>query len=205
MYALNTTLFDLINAPVVPNGAVLAVALFLADKVIFLVAAALVWGWARAGLRTRSKLFAVGLAAVLGLAINLVIAAFWQNPRPFALGVGNQFLPHAPDSSFPSDHATILFAVGFGLFAARAASVWSWLALILAVAVAWSRIYVGVHWPLDMAGSLIVALMAACIARLVIGTGPGRALCTTCLKLYDGALNLAHIPKRISPRSHREG
>tara|TARA_R110002096_G_scaffold87751_9_gene201282 strand:+ start:566 stop:1183 length:618 start_codon:yes stop_codon:yes gene_type:complete len=202
MYALNTTLFELINAPVAPDGAVLAAALFLADKVIFLVAAALVWGWARAGSRTRTKLFAVGLTAVLGLAINLTIAAFWQNPRPFALGVGNQFLPHAPDGSFPSDHATILFSVAFGLFAARAASLWSWLALIVAIAVAWSRIYVGVHWPMDMAGSVVVAFWAASVARLVIGSGPGRALCAAVLRLYDGALNLARIPRRISPRSH---
>ena len=39
--------------------------------------------------------------------------------------------------------------------------------LLLGVAIAWARIFVGVHYPLDMAGALVVSAVAAVIACCV--------------------------------------
>jgi undecaprenyl-diphosphatase len=36
---------------------------------------------------------------------------------------------------------------------------------LLALPVAWARIYLGVHFPLDMAGAVVVASLAAWLAR----------------------------------------
>lgn len=77
------------------------------------------------------------------------------------LDLGNTLIPHAADSSFPSDHLTLLWAVAFSFLMHRRPR---WAGLLLAVLglpVAWARIYLGVHFPLDMLGAAIVAALSA--------------------------------------------
>ena len=201
MDQLNQTLFALINGPADPAPATLILAQFLADWVLYLVAAGLVIGWLRAGAETRRALVRVALTMVLALAVNFTIAALWYHPRPFELGIGNQLIAHAPETSFPSDHATILFAVAFSLFAFSAARLWAWLALVAAVAVSWARVWLGIHWPLDMLGSIVVALGAVWIAALVRNTRGINRVTTFALNVFDRLLDLARIPPRWVQRS----
>ncbi|HEX4640352.1 MAG TPA: phosphatase PAP2 family protein [Chthoniobacterales bacterium] len=65
--------------------------------------------------------------------------------------------------SFPSGHVTDNVIIGTlcVLFFRR----WGWLYFILAAAIAWSRIYLGAHWPSDVAGT---AFLAAGEALLVV-------------------------------------
>ncbi len=79
------------------------------------------------------------------------------------LGLGQNFLAHAPESSFPSDHATVMFtlAVALMLTSLRKLGV---LILLLGALVGWARIYLGVHFPFDIAGSLLVSLISAWLA-----------------------------------------
>ena len=37
----------------------------------------------------------------------------------------------------------------------------AWIATAAGIIVAWSRIYIGVHYPLDMLGSIVLAVLAA--------------------------------------------
>lgn len=112
----------------------------------------------KAALLMLVALFASFLAGEEGL------KHIFQRPRPFETFPGVELLVMPPHSfSFPSGHAANAFASGLVL--ARKIPVLAWPALILAVVMAFSRVYVGVHYPLDvLAGSL---LGVAC-AQLVL-------------------------------------
>jgi undecaprenyl-diphosphatase len=69
-------------------------------------------------------------------------------------------LVHVPHGgSFPSGHTTIAFACATVLAAAapRAAP----FLYLLALAIGFSRIYVGVHWPLDVLGGIVLGTATA--------------------------------------------
>jgi undecaprenyl-diphosphatase len=76
-------------------------------------------------------------------------------------------LVHVPHSgSFPSGHSTAAFACATVI--AWRAPRFAFPAFLLAGAIAWSRVYVGVHWPLDvLGGSALGVLVATALLMLV--------------------------------------
>jgi undecaprenyl-diphosphatase len=97
----------------------------------------------------------------LGTAQGMVeiINNFWQRPRPFQeLDVNLLFYPPT-DPSFPSNSASVLFAMAWGIFLydRKAGSV----LLAIAAVMSFSRIYVGIHYPLDIAGGIALGLLVA--------------------------------------------
>jgi len=121
------------------------------------------WFFARPGGSPRSKLAALSAAAAAALALlaNLALGHLWFHDRPFVDHPSQTVLlvHHAPDNSFPSDHASVAFAAAFAVLAFHRR-----LGLVLAVAaagVALARIFVGVHYPVDVGASVLVGLATA--------------------------------------------
>lgn len=161
MVSFNTIVFLWINAAAQPPAWLLAFARFAAQDLLLAAPLLLIAGWLWRTRAPRSALVHAALAALLGLAINQGLGLLWFEPRPFMLRLGHTFLPHAPDGSFPSDHLTVIWGVAFALLFHRG---WRWAGLVLALVglpVAWARVYLGVHWPLDMLGAAMVACSSA--------------------------------------------
>lgn len=161
MTSINQSLFLWLNASAHPPPALLWIARVLADEVVWLLPPIFVLIWLRAGTTWRRALLDATLTAALALGVGALIGAMWPEPRPFALGLGHRYIEHAADASFPSDHLTLIWAIAAAWFLAPALRTASRILFAAGVAVAWARIYVGVHFPLDMLGALTVAWLAA--------------------------------------------
>jgi undecaprenyl-diphosphatase len=157
--ALNRALFLQINAPEGASSWIVHLAVALADDLVYLIPVLLLALWLWGDDARRRLAIEACLAALLGVGVNQLIAIVWQHPRPFMIGLGRTLIPHAPDSSFPSDHMVVFCSVGLVLLLGGELRLGSatWIAGLL---VAWARIFLGVHFPLDMLGSVMVA--AAC-------------------------------------------
>jgi len=109
--------------------------------------------------RSGKRILLEGAAVVaLGLGLNQLITLFYFHPRPFMMDLCKPLIPHVPETSFPSDHATLLFSAAFALLFREGWHTKGALLLFIAVVGAWGRIYTGLHFPFDIAGSFIVAL-----------------------------------------------
>lgn len=161
MGKFNEALFVLLNASPQPNATLVMVARLFADYAIWLVPLTLMMGWLRGSECTRKQMLEATTSGFAGLLINQAIGLLWQHPRPFMVGLGNTLIPHAADSSFPSDHLTLLWAVAFSFFIHPRLRFTGAMLTLLGLPMAWARIYLGVHFPMDVLGSAIVAGLTA--------------------------------------------
>jgi undecaprenyl-diphosphatase len=113
--------------------------------------------------------FDVALADLAGQLISLGLKQGIGRERPNVAYPDPRPLVHAPhDGSFPSGHATVSFACAtvMSFYAPRAAPAF----YALAAAIAWSRVYVGVHYPLDVLGGAALGLGIAIALRWLTAT-----------------------------------
>lgn len=127
-----------------------------ADYLVFFGVFVLAWLYLRQ--RSLRTFIAVGLTAAAAVGVAGLIGLVDYVPRPF---VAEHFVPliqHSADSSFPSDHLAALGAVcGAAWFTARRLSAAT---AVVAAAVAFARVYVGVHWVTDVAAGFGLGVVA---------------------------------------------
>ncbi|MDR2753917.1 MAG: phosphatase PAP2 family protein [Oscillospiraceae bacterium] len=148
------------------------------------------WFWIALGLiflvpnKTRKVGAVMLLAMVLDVGItNGLLKHLFNRPRPFNLEQplwwAEQYiypgLIKKPESlSFPSGHAAASFAGGVSwLLAARKpwvsgrARAYSLVGIVIAVLIAFSRVYVGVHYPTDVLAGVLTGAICAVLAFLL--------------------------------------
>ncbi len=104
----------------------------------------------------------IGLTAALVLICNSNLPF---RDRPFnVLPAGSvTLLFYKPtDSSFPSNLASILFAAVWPVFIKN--KIWGSIMLAIAVLAGFGRVFIGVHWPLDIIGGAVIAMVGTACA-----------------------------------------
>jgi membrane-associated phospholipid phosphatase len=137
---------------------------------IVLFAGLLLMGWwlARAGsARAMAAALLAPISTVLAIAVNQPIVKQVAEVRPYvAHPTALVLVSRSADPSFPSDHATMTGAVAVGLLLV------SWriglIAIVCAVLMAASRVYVGAHYPQDVVAGLILGAAVALLVYLAL-------------------------------------
>lgn len=161
--AFNYSLFHLVKAPPDLAGAALRLPVAIADWAIFAGPAILILLWSCGAANERRAAVRACIAAITGLGTAAIISALYFHPRPFMDGGARNYLHHVADSSFPSDHATVLFALAFSLIFGplRRLRLAGLTLLTLALSVSWARVYLGAHYPFDVLGGAGIGFMYA--------------------------------------------
>jgi undecaprenyl-diphosphatase len=118
--------------------------------------------------------FLAGLATLLALAIAILISSLFPRPRPYMTQAAHLLIPRSNDPSFPSDHATLSFAI--------ASMVWWYnrklgmVFIVLALLVGFSRVYVGTHYPLDVIGGAALGTAVSWFVQRLANRGRIKTL-----------------------------
>lgn len=163
--AFNLRLFEQMHASSVSPGWAVICADILTELPLYaMLAITLVWIWRARDRRAVAWLF---LAFVAALGIELLISTFAYHARPFEAGCIAPLVLHSANNSMPSTH--VAFTVIMTLVAlGRRRWVIATVGAVAASAMAWARIYVGIHWPADMLGALLSGTGSVILAGIVL-------------------------------------
>ena len=99
---------------------------------------------------------------LLGGLVAFILKAVIFEPRPFITFDNVRLLVAENDPcAFPSGHTTSTFAVISLLVFKLRDKLWSVILILFAIAIGFSRIYVGVHYPFDVLAGMIIGILAA--------------------------------------------
>ncbi len=119
--------------------------------------------------KTRKAGFVMALSMIMGLLVgNLTLKPLISRPRPYAVDGSSIIIPALSDYSFPSGHTLVCFEAAVSLCLSGYKKMGT-AALVLAFAVAFSRIYLYVHYPTDVITGAILGSLFAFLSFVIVG------------------------------------
>ena len=111
--------------------------------------------------KTRKSGFILAVALIVDLILcNGILKPLIARIRPFDVNTVIQLIVAKPhDYSFPSGHTAASFTAVMALYLAGEKKLWK-IALTLAVLIAFSRLYLYVHYPTDVLGGIVTGVIA---------------------------------------------
>ncbi|MFS0864794.1 undecaprenyl-diphosphatase [Fredinandcohnia sp. 179-A 10B2 NHS] len=162
------------------------VAVFTAEYMVFFLALAALIYWFTRIKQNRIMVINAAIAFILAEVVGKVAGMFHSNQQPFAeLSNVNQLIEKAIDNSFPSDHTILFFSFCFTFFLYHRKSGVIWIGLALLAGI--SRIWVGVHYPMDILVGALIAIIAALITYVSV---PKIKLVPKLLAFYEKVENI---------------
>ena len=155
---LNLYLFHLLNVPDQASIWMIDYASLIAHDLVYVFLLIFAIAWLRGSHEVKTGIIKAAIFTAITLSISEVLSAVLNTPRPFVMEVGRTLIEHAPTGSFPSNHMSIFSGIAFAYYFSAQRDLGRIL-LWTAWLVAWSRVYVGVHFPIDMAGAFLIALV----------------------------------------------
>ena len=129
---------------------------FLGEPLVYmLILGWLIWNG------SKKKGFAFSFVLMFSVLVNFALKMIFRHPRPFQVveGVDGKRLSTAGGYSFPSGHTQNAATFYFSLFA-RSGKLWLLpVVTVVVLMIGLSRLYLGVHWPQDVAAGLILGIL----------------------------------------------
>lgn len=167
---MNMTVFRFINNLAMKNMILDNIMIIFSKYVPFLFIAisvvVFILGIKEKHLNYRQVVFSTLFIAVVNLILSFIIGGLYYVDRPFVHHKVNLLINHTKDASFPSDHAigTMSIALGLQKYNKAVGITLTILSLIVGI----SRVYVGNHYPMDVIGAYIIAIITTYIYNVIL-------------------------------------
>lgn len=110
----------------------------------------------------------LGLILISSIYINTILKDITKINRPIGYpGIRSIFTQSAGGYSFPSGHAQGATTFWGTLMVHYKNRVLNYVGLILIFLISFSRLYLGVHWPMDIIGGILIAVLIVIISELI--------------------------------------
>jgi undecaprenyl-diphosphatase len=171
----------------------------LAEKGEYLFFAGILFYWFFQKSQNRRMVVEAIISACFALGLNFVIGMLFYRDRPFVAHHVNWLIPHVKNASFPSDHATAAFVIATAIWIWSKRDGWIW--LFLAAAIALSRVWTGVHYPLDVIAGMVIGVSIAfvihnSVKRWAIFSQFARFLINVYERIENLVLERVHLLKK---------
>ena len=143
--------------------------IFLAEALIYIIIIVSLIYLARIKeWKKRAEIFLLGALAVIlsrGI-ITPILEHLINSPRPFVVTGIEPLIQHAATSSFPSGHIAFILPIAITLwYINRKAGWWAYAGVFL---IGVSRVAIGVHWPTDILGGILVGIISFFVAQRLL-------------------------------------
>lgn len=178
---LNITLFRAVNDLGKQYTSLNPAFKFISEYTVYILAFSILIYWFIKKNNNRIMVISSCVSFVIAETIGKILGKFHSNLQPFAvLSDVNKLIERSIDNSFPSDHTILFFSfcISFWLFRKNHGFLW----VVLAFFVGLSRIWVGVHYPLDVIVGAIIAIISALSSYLIV---PKLDIVKQFLQIYE--------------------
>ncbi|MFO1445175.1 undecaprenyl-diphosphatase [Bacillus sp. Bva_UNVM-123] len=138
--------------------------IFISNKIRYVFIFVIIFMWIK---KSRYRILALNSIFSMGVSffIYKIIKIFYFKPRPFMNRRVGILIPSKVDSSFPSKHTILVYAISTTIYLRN--RLLGAIMLFLSSLTGFSRIWLGHHYPLDIIGSATIASITSYVINQI--------------------------------------